>query len=114
MRRGVRSNLGFEALALSPSGRYLFAAVENALAGDGPVSDVGVASWARLLAFDLERGGSPRELAYRVEPVSMAPVPAGGFRLNGLVELLRSRTTACSPSSASSCSAAVTGSASIA
>ena len=86
--KGVRENLGFEGLAVTRDGRYLFAAVENALEQDGPVADAGVASPARLLRFDLAAGGSPAEFVYVVDPVAPEPKEAGAFRVNGLSDLL--------------------------
>lgn len=86
--RGVRHNLGFEALGLSPDGRWLFAAVENALAQDGPVSSQGQASPCRVLRFDLVKGGRPAEFVYTVEPVSAKPPRERGFQLNGLSDIL--------------------------
>jgi hypothetical protein len=86
--RGVRENLGFEGLATTRDGRYLFAAVENALVQDGPVADAGVASSARILRFDLEKKGPPAEFAYHVDAVFPAPATDGAFRVNGLSDLL--------------------------
>lgn len=85
---GVRDNLAFESLALTPDGAFLFTGTENALAQDGPAADVGLGSPSRLLRFDLRRGVPDEEAVYPVEPVSRPPVPATAFRVNGLVELL--------------------------
>jgi len=87
-RRGVRSNLAFESLTVSPDGRFLVAGLENALLEDGPAADVGVDSPARLLAWRLEESGPPCEYAYEVDPVSRPPGEPEGFRVNGLVDLL--------------------------
>jgi len=86
--RGVRQNLGFESLTVSPSGRFLFAATENALVGDGPQSGPGVASPSRIAVWDLSGHGARREFVYRVGPVVAVPPTAAAFRLNGLVDLL--------------------------
>jgi predicted extracellular nuclease len=87
---GVRQNLGFESLTLTPDRRTLVAATENALAQDGPAADVEVGSRARILLWDLAApGAAPRELVYPVEPVRPGQPPAPeAFRLNGLVDLL--------------------------
>lgn len=87
--RGVRENLGFESLALTPDGRYLFAGTESALVQDGPEADFEVAATARLLRWDLsDPDAMPEEFVYRVEPVTVrVPTPAT-FRVNGLVELV--------------------------
>lgn len=86
--RGVRDNLGFEGLALSPDGTLLFAATENALLQDGPATDLETGSPSRLLVFDLARGVPSAEYLYLVEPVPDAPRPAGAFRTNGISEIV--------------------------
>jgi len=87
--RGVRTNLGFESLAVAPSGRHLFAASENALAQDGPAADFGVASAARILRWRLDgERSAPEEFAYRVEGVRAKPPEATAFRVNGVVDLI--------------------------
>ncbi|KAB2964152.1 MAG: hypothetical protein F9K18_07790 [Thermoanaerobaculia bacterium] len=88
-RSGVRDNLGFESLAVTPARDFLFAATENALAQDGPRADVGVASPARILRWRLDSPGAPpSEFVYRVEPISVTPPDESAFRTNGLVELV--------------------------
>lgn len=86
--RGVRDNLGFEGLAATPDGRYLFAGLENALEQDGAPADVKTPSPARLLRFDLSSGGLPAEFVYVVDPVSPPPPSEGLFRVNGLSDVL--------------------------
>lgn len=86
---GVRNNLGFESLALSPDGAWLFAATESALVQDGPEADAGVPSPARLLRWRLDFPGTPpEEYVYRLDPIRGQPVDASAFRVNGLVDLL--------------------------
>lgn len=86
--RGVRPNLGFESLATTPDGRTLVTATEAALVQDGPAADVGQASLARILEFQLAPRRPDAQYVYVVDPVAEAPEPADAFRVNGLVELL--------------------------
>ena len=86
--RGVRSNLGFESLALTPDARYLFAGLENALVQDGPEAGVGAGSPARILRFDRRDGERREEFVYPVGPVAPAPIDEKAFRVNGLVDLV--------------------------
>ncbi len=86
--RGVRLNLGLESLAFSPDGRFLFAAVENALVQDGPASDVGTTSPARILRFDRAAGDRRAEFVYRVDGVAGRPDEETTYRVRGLVDLL--------------------------
>ena len=85
-KSGVRPNLAFESLTVTPDRRYLFTATENALLQDGPASDAGVSSPARLLRYDLETGAWDRQWLYRVEPPRFRPQP-GAARVAGLVDL---------------------------
>ncbi|MEO8195734.1 MAG: esterase-like activity of phytase family protein [Thermoanaerobaculia bacterium] len=85
---GVRNNLGFEALSLTPDGRYLLAGTENGLAQESPAAAPGVSSRTRLLRWDLERGGAPDEFLYVVEAVSVTPPSPSDFIVNGLVEAI--------------------------
>ncbi|MEO7795428.1 MAG: esterase-like activity of phytase family protein [Thermoanaerobaculia bacterium] len=85
---GVRNNLGFEALSLTPDGRYLLAGAENGLAQESPAAAPGVPSRARLLRWDLERGGAPEEFFYIVEAISRTPPSPADELVNGLVEII--------------------------
>lgn len=85
---GLRDNLGFEGLAPTRDGRYLFAGVENALAQDGPIAGVGVSSPSRILRFDLGKPGPPAEFVYVVSEVSPAPASTKMAAVNGLSDLL--------------------------
>ncbi|MBD2108086.1 phytase [Nodosilinea sp. FACHB-13] len=85
---GIRPNLAFESLTLSPDGRYLYTATENALSQDGPAANLEEGSLSRIVKYDLARGEAIAEYVYEVEAVPTAPVPATAFSDNGLVELL--------------------------
>ncbi len=86
--QGVRNNLAFESLTITPNGESLFTATENALVQDGPESTVETNSLARILQFDTATDELVAEFFYEVEPVPNVPEPADGFSTNGLVELL--------------------------
>jgi len=86
--RGVRDNLAFESLTLSPDGASLFVATENALAQDGPAASPESGSLARILRFDAASGRRVAEHAYQVERVPMVPAEPDGLVVGGLVELV--------------------------
>jgi endonuclease/exonuclease/phosphatase family metal-dependent hydrolase len=86
--QGVRHNLAFEALALSPDGSSLFVATENALVQDGPEADLTQPSPARIARFDVATGRLQAEYLYWVEPVAEPARIAGGMEVAGLVELV--------------------------
>jgi myo-inositol-hexaphosphate 3-phosphohydrolase len=85
---GIRNNLAFESLTLTPDGRYLYTATENALIQDGSASTLEDTSLSRIIKYDLTTGQVVAEFVYEVEPIPKASNPIGGFADNGLVELL--------------------------
>ncbi|RMF67053.1 MAG: hypothetical protein D6743_05490 [Calditrichaeota bacterium] len=86
-KKGVRENLAFESLTITPDHRFLFTATENALSQDGPKTDLGQGSAVRILKYDLAARQEVAEYVYQVGPVSKAPAVPDGFRVNGLAEL---------------------------
>lgn len=88
LTRGVRPNLGFESLGITPDKRTLVTASEGALAQDGPAANIDQESFARILQYRLGYKKPREEFVYVVNPVAEVPVPADQFRVNGLVELL--------------------------
>jgi hypothetical protein len=88
LAQGVRPNLGFESLNITPDQKTLVTASEGALAQDGPAANLGQSSLARILEYQLSSGQPGSEYVYIVNPVAETPVPPDQFRVNGLVELL--------------------------
>lgn len=86
--QGVRNNLAFESLNVTPDERTLVTASEGALVQDGPAANIGQESFARILEYRLSSGQPGAEYVYVVNPVAEDPVPPDQFRVNGLVELL--------------------------
>ena len=85
---GIRNNLAFESLTLSPNSRYLYTATENALFQDSPAANIDTESLSRIIKYDLETREPVAEFVYEVGEVPDVPIPEDGFRTNGLVELL--------------------------
>lgn len=85
---GVRQNLAFESLTVTPNRRYLITATEGALAQDGPAANVGQESLARIVQYRLAGHRPVAEFVYVVDPVAETPDPPDAFRVNGLVDLL--------------------------
>ena len=86
--QGVRNNLGFESLNVTPDQKTLVTASEGALVQDGPAANLGQSSFARILEYRLSSGKPGNEYVYVVNPVAEVPFPPEQFRVNGLVELL--------------------------
>lgn len=84
---GIRQNLAFESLTLTPNGT-IFTATENALRQDGPAATQTNGSFARLLAFNTASGNPLAEYVYEVAPINQSPNPLTAFATNGLVEIL--------------------------
>jgi hypothetical protein len=87
--KGVRSNVGFESLTLSPAGDALFLATESAIVQDGELTSFERGAPARILEYSLRAGRfePAREFVYMVEPIYKPPFGAG-LAVNGLVELM--------------------------
>jgi len=85
---GVRNNLAFENLTITPDGKFLFTATENALVQDGPLATTNTGSRSRILKYNLTTGQPEQEFLYLTDPVAVPAVPETGFNTNGLVELL--------------------------
>ena len=84
--RGVRLNLAFEPLTVTPSGERLITGTENALVQDGPKASLTRGSPSRLLVYDTRSRRVVRQHLYWTEPVAEPPLIPGTFKLNGMVE----------------------------
>ena len=82
---GVRFNLSFESLNVTPDGRNLITAGEGALFQDGPASTFTNGSLARILSYDLAKRTPVGEYVYEVGPWAE---PSAIFGVNGIVEVL--------------------------
>ena len=82
---GVRFNLSFESLNMTPDGRHLVTAGEGALFQDGPASSFTNESLARILVYDARKRAAVAEYVYEVGPWAE---PSGIFGVNGIVEVL--------------------------
>ncbi|MHB0775635.1 esterase-like activity of phytase family protein [Halomonas sp. WWR20] len=85
---GIRNNLALESLTLTPDGKHLFTATENALVQDGPAADLNTGSPSRIIEYDLHSQQPEHEYLYPTEPIPERPANSGDFATNGLVEML--------------------------
>jgi hypothetical protein len=79
---GPRPNQSLEGVALSPDGRFLFAAMEDPLYEDGPNPDLDRAALVRITKFDVESRTAVAQYAY---PLDLASPP---LETNGLSDLV--------------------------
>jgi glycerophosphoryl diester phosphodiesterase len=84
---GVRNNLAFESLTITPDQKTLFTATENALLQDGAKASTTDGSRSRILQYNLQTGQPEKEYLYTTD-ASVTPNPNTGFSDNGLVDLL--------------------------
>jgi hypothetical protein len=83
--KGVRFNLSFESLNLTPDGRELVTAGEGALYQDGPASSYDNGSLTRVLIYDLSHREPIAEYVYELDPWAE---PSAIFGVNGIAEVL--------------------------
>jgi phosphodiesterase/alkaline phosphatase D-like protein len=85
---GIRNNLAFESLTISPDQRFLYTASENALFQDGDRATLQSGSRSRILQYNTITGQPEKEYLYITDPVAQPPNPTTGASDNGLVDLL--------------------------
>ena len=88
--RGIRNNLAFEGMALTPSDQTLYLANEQALAQDGPVASADAGTNVRILRMELygAEGRPTAEYVYPVEKVFAASTDPNVPADNGVTSLV--------------------------
>ena len=76
-KRGIRNNLAFESLTITPDKKYLFTATENALIQDGDKAKPNQGSLCRILKYNLITQQLEKEFLYTSKLVKPF------FKLNG-------------------------------
>jgi hypothetical protein len=84
---GIRDNLAFEDLAVSPSGD-VFVGVEAALYQDGPNPNLTTGSLSRIIRYDGATGEPKAQYVYPVSPIPQAAVKPDGGNDNGMSEMI--------------------------
>ncbi len=86
-KRGIRNNLAFESLTITPDEKNLFTATENALIQDGVASQPKIGTPCRILQYNLLTNQPEKEYLYPTEPVTPLLNLTGKFA-SGLSDLL--------------------------
>ena len=86
-QKGIRNNLAFESLTITPDNKHLFTATENALIQDGVAAKPNIGSPCRILQYNLLNNQLEREFLYQTEPVTPFLNLIGKFA-SGLPDLL--------------------------
>ena len=86
---GARINKTLEGLAIKPDGKTAWVAMEAALRQDGEEPTVGsLGGPCRLTQIDIATGKTLRQIAYPLDAIPKAPIPANANADNGVVEVL--------------------------
>ncbi|BAY96315.1 hypothetical protein NIES37_02460 [Tolypothrix tenuis PCC 7101] len=86
-QHGIRSNLAFESLTITPDNNKLFTATENALIQDGPAAQPNISTPCRILQYNLLTKQPEKEFLYFTEAVSPFLNITGKFA-SGLPDLV--------------------------
>ncbi|MEH1939514.1 MAG: esterase-like activity of phytase family protein [Nostoc sp.] len=86
-KKGIRNNLAFESLTITPDKKHLFTATENALIQDGVAAKPNIGSPCRILQYNLLANQPQKEFLYQTEAVSPFLNLIGKFA-SGLPDLL--------------------------
>ncbi len=86
-QKGIRNNLAFESLTITPNQKSLFTATENALIQDGTAAKPGIGTSCRILEYNLLTKQPEQEFLYQTQPVTPLFNPTGKFA-SGLPDLL--------------------------
>ncbi|MBF2064355.1 MAG: esterase-like activity of phytase family protein [Calothrix sp. C42_A2020_038] len=85
--RGIRNNLAFESLTITPDKKRLFTATENALIQDGSEAKSGISTNCRILEYNLSNNQLEKEYLYQTEAIKPL-INLTGRYAQGLTDLL--------------------------
>jgi len=85
---GIRNNLAFESLTITPDQKHLFTATENALLQDGEAATPKNGSPSRIVQYNLGTGKVEQEFLYFTDAVAGDSNVSGNLNTNGLVDLV--------------------------
>ncbi|MEH2139535.1 esterase-like activity of phytase family protein [Nostoc sp.] len=86
-KQGIRNNLAFESLTITPDKNHLFTATENALIQDGIAAKPHIGSPCHILQYNLLNNQPEKEFLYQTEAVAPFLDLTGKFA-SGLPDLL--------------------------
>ncbi|MGJ5674685.1 MAG: esterase-like activity of phytase family protein [Nostochopsis sp.] len=69
-KQGIRNNLAFESLTITPDENNLFTATENALIQDGSEAKLNISSPCRILQYNLLTNQPEKEFLYQTEAIA--------------------------------------------
>ncbi|MBW4641543.1 MAG: esterase-like activity of phytase family protein [Goleter apudmare HA4340-LM2] len=86
-KQGIRNNLAFESLTITPDQKNLFTVTENALIQDGTASQPKVSTSCRIIQYNLLTNQPEKEFLYQTQPVAPLLNLPGRFT-SGLTDLV--------------------------
>ncbi|MGD1875617.1 MAG: esterase-like activity of phytase family protein [Mastigocoleus sp.] len=87
-KKGIRNNLAFETLTITPDKKYLFSATENALIQDGSDAKPNQGTNCRILQYNLATKELEKEFLYPTTSVKAFPINVSGRFASGLPDLV--------------------------
>ncbi len=89
LEKGPRRNGVLEGATFSNNYQTLWVSLEEPRYEDGPQAALEPNNaWVRLYKFDVAKGKSVAQYAYKLDPVAYAPNPAGSFMVNGIPDIM--------------------------
>lgn len=89
LEKGPRRNGVLEGATFADNYQTLWVSLEEPRYEDGPQATlVPNDAWVRLYKFDVAKGKSVAQYAYKLDPVAYAPNPAGTFMVNGIPDIM--------------------------
>ncbi|MCO4291612.1 esterase-like activity of phytase family protein [Solitalea sp. MAHUQ-68] len=86
---GMRQNSALESISLSPDEQFIFTANEEPLFQDGPQADTEeTKSFIRITKINRLTKEIVAQYAYKLDKVHASPLLPGGFKVNGVDEIL--------------------------
>jgi len=87
--KGPRQNGVLEGMSFANNYKNLFVNVEEPLYEDGPRAGLkDTTTWIRILKYETATKKLLAQYAYHIEPIPHEPIPASGFMINGVPDIL--------------------------
>jgi hypothetical protein len=87
-KQGIRDNLAFESLTITPDEKQLFTATENALIQDGSEAKPNIGTNCRMIQYNLLTNQPEKEYLYQTEPIAPLLFNLTGKFASGLPDLV--------------------------
>lgn len=89
MEKGPRRNGVLEGATFANNYQTLFVSLEEPRYEDGPQAALEPNdAWVRIYQFNVSKGKSVAQYAYKLDPVAYAPNPTGSFMVNGIPDIM--------------------------